>query len=160
MYKPKQKTEKEDRTRTTQPNVIPISQEFKTLHFQKYWYDRSIFWQLIGWTICSKDKKSLTIHFRFWYKNNIFVPKLVFIVRNIIWSLGSVYYSTIQISFSDLKKEIGNHSVISNFHFQFENENKKIGSIFWFSFIIWNWKSENWTYFLIFILQSLKRNEK
>ena len=34
---------------------------------------------------------------------------------------GCVYYSTIQISFSDLKKEIGNHSVISIFHFQFEN---------------------------------------
>ena len=71
-----------------------------------------------------------------------------------------VYYSTIQISFSDLKKEIGNHSVISIFHFQFENENQKIGSIFWFSFIIWNWKSENWTYFLIFILQSQKRKWK
>ena len=49
-----------------------------------------------------------------------------------IWSITDVckhliewcvYYSTIQISFSDLKKEIGNHSVISNFHFQFENEN-------------------------------------
>ena len=65
----------------------------------------------------------------------------------------SVYYSTIQISFSDLKKEIGNHSVISIFHFQFENENQMIGSIFWFSFIILNWKSENWTFFLIFILQ-------
>ena len=51
---------------------------------------------------------------------------------------GCVYYSTIQISFSDLKKEIGNHSVISIFHFQFENENQKIGSIFRFSFIIWN----------------------
>ena len=37
----------------------------------------------------------------------------------------SVYYSTIQISFSDLKKEIGNHSVISNFYFQFEHENQK-----------------------------------
>ena len=74
-----------------------------------------------------------------------------------LWMLrGSVYYSTIQISFSDLKKEIGNHSVISIFHFQFENENQKIGSIFRFSFIIWNWKSENWTYFLIFILQSQK----
>ena len=45
--------------------------------------------------------------------------------------------------------------VISSFHFQFENENQKIGSFFWFSFIIWNWKSENWTYFLIFILQIL-----
>ena len=51
---------------------------------------------------------------------------------------GHLYYSTIQISFSDLKKEIGNHSVISNFHFQFENENQKIGSIFRFSFIVWN----------------------
>ena len=38
-------------------------------------------------------------------------------------SYGCVYYSTIQISFSDLKKEIGNHRVISIFHFQFENEN-------------------------------------
>ena len=37
-------------------------------------------------------------------------------------SLRCVYYSTIQISFSDLEKEIGNHSVISIFHFQFENE--------------------------------------
>ena len=58
---------------------------------------------------------------------------------------------------SDLKKEIGNHSVISIFHFQFENENQKIGSIVSFSFIILNWKSENWTYFLIFSLQSQKR---
>ena len=36
-----------------------------------------------------------------------------------------MYYSTIQISFSDLKRKIGNHSVISNFHFQFENENRE-----------------------------------
>ena len=72
----------------------------------------------------------------------------------------SVYYSTIQISFCDLKKEIGNHSVISIFHFQFEIRNQKSGSIFWFSFIIWNWKSEISFYFLIFILQSLKRNWK
>ena len=71
-----------------------------------------------------------------------------------------VYYSTIQISFSNLKKEIGNHSVISIFHFQFEIRNQKSGSIFWFSFIIWNWKSEISFYFLIFILQSLKRNWK
>ena len=45
------------------------------------------------------------------------------IKTGIILSFGCVYYSTIQISFSDLKKEIGNHSVISIFHFQFENEN-------------------------------------
>ena len=75
------------------------------------------------------------------------------------WPIWSVYYSTIQISFSDLKKEIGNHSPISNFHFQFENENQKIGLIFWFSFIIWNWKSENWTYFLIFIFKLKMKNE-
>ena len=52
-----------------------------------------------------------------------------------------MYYSTIQISFSDLKKEIGSHLVISIFHFQFENENQKIGSIFRFSFIMWNFIS-------------------
>ena len=45
-----------------------------------------------------------------------------------------VYYSTIQISFSDLKTEKGNHLVISIFYFQFEKENQKTGSIFGFSF--------------------------
>ena len=36
---------------------------------------------------------------------------------------ASYEYRKVRVLFSDLKKEIGNHSVISIFHFQFENEN-------------------------------------
>ena len=39
-----------------------------------------------------------------------------------------------------------------------QNENQKIGSIFWFSIPNDKWKSENWTYFLIFIFKLKMKN--
>ena len=53
--------------------------------------------------------------------------------------------------------------IYSSFYFSFtfltlQNENQKIGSISWFSIPNDEWKSENWTYFLIFIFKLKMKN--
>ena len=87
IYKPKQKQKRKKEQERHSPMSFQYAKSFRRYISKNIDMIGLLFWQLIGWTMCSKDKKSLTIHFRFWYKNSIFVPKLVFVVRNTICSL-------------------------------------------------------------------------
>ena len=90
--------------------------------FERNSFDLQPWNTLVYGLLCKNEGSNVS---RYFSRDAIFIG-LYLIYFRYKWNLSykiSHKHSTIQISFSDLKKEIGNHSVISIFHFQFENEN-------------------------------------